>query len=110
MTVKIFAFSTIFLLANLGLKSQSEIQWAHRILGFSSQLNKTAHTAKQALGEPTKLFTFGHCGCAWAPKTHKEDKAEYIKVAFKNAQPASRIFVVENYNPVSYTHLRAHET
>lgn len=80
------------------LKSQ-EIEWAYKVLGYSSQLSTTKFSANQVLGEPSVMPDFGFSNCSWTPKTQNSLIDEWIKVAFKNPINVQQIIINENYNP-----------
>jgi outer membrane protein OmpA-like peptidoglycan-associated protein len=95
--------STFLLLCSCFLLPAQDVQWASHVIAFSSQSGKTAYSAKQVLGEPTKLPASGDCGCAWAAEEKPNTFQEYIKVGFAQAQKVRQIFIGESYNPGSIT-------
>ena len=85
------------LIAGTGLAS-AQIQWADRLLSYSSQRGEIAYSAKQVLGPPSKLPALGDCGCAWVPKLPDNNQEEFVRVAFKEKIQVERIYVSENHN------------
>lgn len=91
----------IFLLiaACLVQESRSEnILWASKVISYSSQLDYTSYSAKQVLGEPSRLPTYGDCGCAWSPSMSENYFEEYIRVGFERKIHVAQIIVSENFN------------
>lgn len=79
----------------------SQVQWADTLIGFSSEFNyKTApvqYRAKQTLGEPSILPSFGSSPCAWA-SDKPNGGSEWIEVGYTNPQQVAEIYINENYN------------
>jgi len=100
----------LFLAWSFSAKSQT-VQWADRVVAFSTQASKTGHAAREALGEPTRVPPGGSCGCAWSPTnwdssryfTQRMDTvvAEYIKVGFAKPERVRKLWIAENYRPGS---------
>ncbi|MFN3939197.1 MAG: hypothetical protein ACK4IY_01335 [Chitinophagales bacterium] len=76
----------------------SQLQWAERILSYSSQKDHHAYSAKQVLGPPSKLPALGDCGCAWTPDMPDNFEEEFVRVKFANKSKVQQVFVSENYN------------
>ncbi len=80
------------------------IQWASRVVGVSSEKNRTTETgeqyrASQALGRPSKGPEMGQSPCAWAPTYANGAADEWIQVGFDKPIRARQIVVAENVNP-----------
>jgi len=73
------------------------VQWADKVIGFSSQVSNLENSAEQILGKPNVLPGFGYSNCAWMPKFPSR-KIEWIKVKFKEPQFIKQIALNENYN------------
>ncbi len=106
--MKLIRFVFALLPASLALQlSAQDVQWADRIIGFSSQAGKAAYSARQVLGPPSALPAAGPCGCAWSPARKDTewgadpDKPEYIKVGFAKPEKARQLLIGENYRPGS---------
>ena len=103
LTVPLFC---ALLLTSSAAQAQS-VQWADRIVAFSSQANKNAYSARQALGAPNKLPGAGDCGCAWSPARVDTEwgadpnKPEYLKVGFAKPERVRQILLAENFRPGS---------
>ncbi len=75
-----------------------DIEWANKVIGFSSQLSDKVNSADQVLGKPSKLPLAGRSTCAWAPKASDNLLNEYLIVSFRQPIAANQILVAENYN------------
>lgn len=84
------------------------VQWASRVVGVSSEKNRTAeagasageqYKASQALGRPSKTPEMGPSPCAWAPFNPDGAADEWIQVGFDKPMRARQIVVAENVNP-----------
>jgi OOP family OmpA-OmpF porin len=76
--------------------SQTSMQWAFKVLEYSSQRSSKDYAAVQALGMPNVLPTGGDNVKAWEPKAEKES---YIKVGFLNPIKPKQIIVAESFHP-----------
>lgn len=76
----------------------AQIEWAERLVSFSSQRGNMSYSAKQVLGPPSKLPALGDCGCAWAPKLPDNNQEEFVRVKFGRKMTIRRVFVSENHN------------
>ena len=75
------------------------VQWADRVLGYSSQAGDKVFSAKQALGKPNKMPAMGLSGVAWMPDMRSGLEEEWLKLAFAEAMPVEQIAVAENARP-----------
>ena len=104
--------------AGVALRAQ-DVQWADRIVAFSTQAGKPAFSARQALGEPAKWPAGGSCGCAWSPALWDEERAftqrndtaraETLKVGFAKPQKARRLYVAETFRPGAIRRIRVYD-
>jgi hypothetical protein len=67
---KRYGLCLILLLTVLAAQAQ-EVQWANKLIGFSSEFQKDnvgqeGH-ASQVLGRPNTIAPFGDNSCAWSP-------------------------------------------
>ncbi|MBK8682284.1 MAG: OmpA family protein [Bacteroidetes bacterium] len=88
----------LFLLLTFQLNVFSQVQWANRVLSFSSQKGNQSYSAKQALGPPSKLPSLGDCGCAWTASNQENFEEEFVRVKFEKKIKVQQIFISENYN------------
>lgn len=86
------------LLLLLTIEAQSQtVQWASKVLGFSSQLTPIQYSAEQALGKPNILPGGGQNPSAWVPD--KPKRKEFLKLGFENPAYVRQIAIAESYNP-----------
>lgn len=78
------------------LKAQ-EVQWATKVIDFSSELTPVQYSAKQVLGKPDVLPSGGQNPNAWAPD--KPKRKEFLKVGFDNPMNIQQIAIAESHNP-----------
>lgn len=88
-------FLLLFLLVITNTKS--EIRWADKLLNYSSELSTNDGAAKQILGLPNILPSFGYSHAAWMPKPAYGRNLESIKVEFSNPIFAEQVAINENY-------------
>lgn len=79
--------------------SSKIIQWAGKVIGYSSELGSKAYSAEQALGKPSVLSDFGFTPCAWAPRSIRSRDVEYLHLGFTNPQSVRTILVNLNNSP-----------
>lgn len=101
-----FCFSLLMVLT-FHAKSQ-EIQWASKVIEFSSELTSVQFSANQVLGRPTALPSGGENPTAWTPA--KPNREEFIKVGFDKPMPIEQIAVGESYNPSTVKEVYAYDT
>ena len=74
-----------------------QVQWASKVLEFSSELTPVQYSAQQALGKPNVLPAGGQNPNAWTPD--KPKRSEFIKLGFANPIQIQQIAIAESYNP-----------
>lgn len=77
--------------------SAQTLQWASRVIEFSSELTPGQYSAKQALGKPNVLPAGGENPNAWAPD--KPNRKEFLKLGFENPANIRQIAIAESHNP-----------
>jgi hypothetical protein len=79
-----------------------DVQWATKLLGFSSELRLSNrgydYRAKQILGAPNKLPDIGDSPCAWSPAKINSNADEWIKVGFQKPTLLRQVAIAENLN------------
>ena len=75
------------------------VQWATKVIEFSSELTPVQYAAEQALGKPNVLPATGQNPSAWTPD--KPKRAEFIKLGYANPISIQQIAIAESYNPGS---------
>lgn len=74
-----------------------QIQWASKIIKFSSDLGGKQNGIKRILGKPDAFPQGGSSANAWIPKNALDGK-EVIEVGFEKPQTVKQIAVFENLN------------
>jgi len=74
-----------------------QVQWASKVLEFSSELTPVQYAALQALGKPNVLPAGGQNPNAWTPD--KPKRLEFIKLGYANPIQIQQIAIAESYNP-----------
>jgi OOP family OmpA-OmpF porin len=78
--------------------SQAQIvQWASKVIEFSSELTPVQYSAQQALGKPNVLPAAGQNPNAWSPD--KPRRKEFLKLGFTTPMSIRQIAIAESYNP-----------
>ncbi len=95
--MKKYLSTLIIALFGITLYAQ-DIQWAHEIVSFSSQYDKSAFSAKQVLGPPNKYPAWGKSEVAWAPKSESRG-LENVRVKFKKPIHVRQVLVAETLSP-----------
>ncbi len=85
-----------------------QVQWASKLLEFSSEHSENAWSARQVLGPPNAMPQGGDSPTAWAPKFGKG--IQYVKVGFKDPMPIRQVAIVENFNPGAIMNVYAYDT
>lgn len=80
------------------VESGSNLRWAARVLGFSSQFSPTSYSAAQALGEPDFHPASGDSAKAWSHPT-PDSQREFIELGFDHFTPINSVSVYETNNP-----------
>ena len=66
------------------MQAQDNVQWASRVIEFSSELTPIQYSAEQVLGKPNVLPAAGESPSAWTPD--RPNRQEFLKVGFENPQ------------------------
>src|SRR3954467_11949613 len=74
-----------------------EVQWATKVLEFSSELTPVQYSAQQALGKPNVLPAGGQNPNAWSPD--KPKRKEFLKLGYATPMSIRQIAIAESYNP-----------
>src|SRR5690606_29336243 len=83
------------------------VQWASRVIEFSSQLTPVQYSARQALGKPNVLPAGGQSPNAWVPD--KPRRKEFIKVGFERPISIQQIAIAESHNPSAIYRVLAYD-
>ncbi|WP_276368505.1 OmpA family protein [Chryseolinea sp. H1M3-3] len=88
----------LFLLAIVSVSSQAQVvQWASKVIEFSSELTPIQYSAKQVLGKPNVLPAGGQSPNAWAPD--RPQRKEFLKLGYDNPISIRQIAIAESHNP-----------
>lgn len=80
-----------------GITHAQTVQWASKVLDFSSELTPVQYSAQQALGKPDVLPAGGQSPNAWAPD--KPKRKEFLKLGFERPISIRQIAIAESHNP-----------
>ncbi|VAW27679.1 hypothetical protein MNBD_BACTEROID06-293, partial [hydrothermal vent metagenome] len=84
-----------------------EIQWASKVIAFSSELTPIQYSAQQVLGKPNVLPAAGESPSAWTPD--RPNSEEFIKVGFATPIAIRQIVIAESYSPTTITNVFAYD-
>lgn len=73
------------------------VQWASKVIEFSSELTPIQYSAQQAIGKPNVLPAAGQNPNAWTPD--KPKRQEFIKLGFATPMQIRQVAIAESYNP-----------
>lgn len=97
---------TLFLLAFSA--GAQQVQWASKLIKFSSDLGGKQNGVKRILGKPDAFPQGGPSPNAWSPK-NALDGFEWVTVGFDKPQPVKQIAVFENLNAGCVIRVQADE-
>ncbi len=106
---KFITLSFVFILSLLNSVRSQNIQWAYKVIDFSSQVGTKEYSSKQVLGRPNVLPRSGKNANAWEPKGTGE-KAEFIKVGFLTPVNAKYVLVAESNHPGYISRIIAYDS
>lgn len=90
--------SLLFLVVAVSYQAKGQVvQWASKVIEFSSELTPVQYSAKQALGKPNVLPAGGQSPNGWAPDRPK--RKEFLKLGFDKPMSIKQIAIAESYNP-----------
>lgn len=91
----IFSFFAVFFFL-FSIQAQ-QVQWASKVIKFSSDLGGKQNGIKRILGKPDAFPQTGPSANAWVPK-NALDGYEKIEVGFENPQTVKQVAIFENLN------------
>ncbi len=77
--------------------SAQVVQWASKVLDFSTELTHAQYSAQQALGKPNVMPAGGDNPNAWMPD--KPNRKEFLKLGFDKPMSIKQIAIAESFNP-----------
>ncbi|HNV31190.1 MAG TPA: OmpA family protein, partial [Cyclobacteriaceae bacterium] len=81
-------------IAGIQFSKGQTVQWASKVLEFSSELTPVQYSAQQALGLPNVLPAGGQNPAAWTPD--KPKRTEFIKLGYDNPIQIQQIAIAES--------------
>lgn len=90
-----------------GYSKGQVVQWASKVIEFSSELTPIQYSANQALGKPNVLPAGGQSPNAWAPD--KPKRKEFLKLGYANPISIRQIAIAESYNPSAIFRVLAYD-
>lgn len=101
-------FLTLVLMSFLFFTTKAQVvQWASKVIEFSSELTPIQYSAKQALGKPNVLPAGGQSPNAWAPDRPK--RREFLKLGYDNPINIRQIAIAESHNPSAIYRILAYD-
>lgn len=94
--MKKFRFIILFFIVLNSIEAQ-QVQWASKLIKYSSDLGGKQFGIKRILGKPDVFPQGGYSANAWSPKKALDGR-EVIIVGFEKAQLVKQIAVFENLN------------
>ncbi len=80
---------------------KANVQWASKVISFSSQYSKMEKSAQMVLGRPNVLPRGGDANTAWAVKEKSGQECPdpaYIKVGFEKPMMIQQVAIGESFN------------
>lgn len=74
-----------------------EVQWASKVINYSSQKEYETYSAREVLGEPNSMPSKGYSATAWEAAT--DDRREFLHVGFDKPMKIQQVIIAENYGP-----------
>lgn len=90
--ILLYAFFLVF-----GMTQAQQVQWAHKLIKYSSDLGGKQNSIKRILGKPDAFPQGGTSPNAWMPKKAL-DGYEWVEVSFEKPQTVKQVAVFENLN------------
>ena len=91
---QLFLWSLFFSLFSVNAQ---QVQWASKLIKYSSDLGGKQHGIKRILGKPDAFPQGGSSPNAWTPK-QALDGYEWVQVGFETPQTVKQVAVFENLN------------
>ena len=105
--MKRFLFSAV-LVTTISFSSVAQVvQWASRVIEFSSELTPIQYSAKQVLGKPNVLPAGGQSPNAWTPE--RPGQGEFLKIGYDNPINIKQIAIAESHNPSTIHRVYAYD-
>ncbi|HYG19640.1 MAG TPA: OmpA family protein [Ohtaekwangia sp.] len=105
--MKRLLLTTLFLAGFYLVSNAQVVQWASKVIEFSSELTPVQYAAQQALGKPNVLPSGGQSPNAWAPD--KPKRKEFLKLGFANPISIRQVAIAESHNPSAIFRVLAYD-
>jgi OmpA-OmpF porin, OOP family len=99
--------SSLLLLFSAANSQAQVVQWASKVIEFSSELTGIQYSAQEILGKPNVMPYGGENPSAWTPD--RKGKKEFIKVGFDNPMMIQQVAVAESANPSALFRVLAYD-
>ncbi len=99
--------TSLLLCLLLGAQAQT-VQWATRVIDYSSELTPVQYSAQQIIGKPNVLPAGGDSPNAWTPE--RANKKEFIRVGFDRPMKIRQVAIAESFNPSALYRIVAFDT
>lgn len=100
-------FITILSVFAYQLASGQVVQWANKVIDFSSELTSVQYSAQQILGKPNVMPAVGQNPNAWTPDRPK--RKEWIKIGYEKPMQIQQVAIAESNNPGALYRILAYE-
>jgi outer membrane protein OmpA-like peptidoglycan-associated protein len=105
--MKRFLFSAV-LITSLTFSSVAQVvQWASKVIEFSSELTPIQYSAQQAIGKPNVLPAGGQSPNAWTPE--RPGRTEFLKLGYDNPISIKQIAIAESHSPTAIHRVFAYD-
>jgi hypothetical protein len=105
--MKRILLSVLFLAGFIVTSNAQIVQWASKVIEFSSELTPVQYSAQQALGKPDVLPAGGQSPNAWSPD--KPKRKEFLKLGFANPINIRQVAIAESHNPSAIFRVLAYD-
>jgi OOP family OmpA-OmpF porin len=95
------------LLLLFNLAQAQIVQWADKVIEFSSEMTSVQYSAQQILGKPNVMPYGGQNPSAWTPD--RKGKKEWIKVGFSIPIQIQQVAIAESANPSALYRVLAYD-
>ena len=92
------------------LVAQPTVQWASRVVRYSSQKEAGFYSAKQALGPPNAMEGYANSIYSWSPKSENSARDEYLHVEFGIPMRVRQFAIMESLNPGAISKVYLYDT
>ncbi|MFM8742049.1 MAG: hypothetical protein ACKODM_01810 [Cytophagales bacterium] len=100
----LFLFSLTF---SFSVANSQTVQWASKVIEFSSELTPVQYSARQILGKPNVLPSVGDNPNAWTPDRPK--RKAWIKIGYETPLQIQQVAIAESSNPGALYRILAYD-